>query len=33
VPLFVFDDEPFFGQDRLEHLIWCMRQAGLRERA
>jgi 2-hydroxychromene-2-carboxylate isomerase len=33
VPLFVFDDEPFFGQDRLEHLIWRMRQAGLRERA
>jgi len=32
VPLFVFQDEPFFGQDRLDHLIWRMRQAGLRER-
>lgn len=32
VPLFVFNDEPFFGQDRLEHLIWRMRQHGLQER-
>ena len=32
VPLFVFNDEPFFGQDRLGHLIWRMKQAGLRER-
>lgn len=32
VPLFVFNDEPFFGQDRLDHLIWRMQQAGLRER-
>lgn len=32
VPLFVFNDEPFFGQDRLDHLIWRMGQAGLRER-
>lgn len=32
VPLFVFQDEPFFGQDRLDHLIWRMRQAGLKER-
>jgi 2-hydroxychromene-2-carboxylate isomerase len=32
VPLFVFQGEPFFGQDRLDHLIWRMRQAGLRER-
>jgi 2-hydroxychromene-2-carboxylate isomerase len=32
VPLFVFNDEPFFGQDRLDHLIWRMRQAGLQER-
>jgi 2-hydroxychromene-2-carboxylate isomerase len=32
VPLFVFQDEPFFGQDRLDHLIWRMRQAGLTER-
>ena len=32
VPLFVFEHEPFFGQDRLNHLIWRMRQAGLKER-
>jgi 2-hydroxychromene-2-carboxylate isomerase len=32
VPLFVFKDEPFFGQDRLDHLIWRMRQEGLRAR-
>lgn len=33
VPLFAFNDEPFFGQDRLDHLIWRMKQAGLQERA
>lgn len=33
VPLFVFGGEPFFGQDRLDHLIWRMRQAGLAERS
>ncbi len=32
VPLFVFEDEPFFGQDRLDHLIWRMRQRGLSPR-
>lgn len=32
VPLFVFNDEPFFGQDRLDALIWRMRQCGLAER-
>jgi len=32
VPLFVFNDEPFFGQDRLDHLLWRMQQAGLKER-
>jgi 2-hydroxychromene-2-carboxylate isomerase len=32
VPLFVFDHEPFFGQDRLDHLVWRMKQAGLKER-
>jgi 2-hydroxychromene-2-carboxylate isomerase len=32
VPLFVFNDEPFFGQDRLDHLIWRMKQSGLAER-
>lgn len=31
VPLFVFDHEPFFGQDRLDHLVWRMKQAGLEE--
>lgn len=33
VPLFVFKDEPFFGQDRLDHLLWRMKQAGLKERS
>lgn len=33
VPLFVFNDEPFFGQDRLDALIWRMRQCGLTERS
>jgi 2-hydroxychromene-2-carboxylate isomerase len=32
VPLFVFAGEPFFGQDRVDHLVWRMKQAGLRER-
>jgi 2-hydroxychromene-2-carboxylate isomerase len=32
VPLFVFDDEPFFGQDRIDHMIWRMKQSGLEER-
>lgn len=32
VPLFVFENEPFFGQDRLDHLIWRMKQNGLKER-
>jgi len=32
VPLFVFNDEPFFGQDRLDHLIWRMKQSGLASR-
>jgi len=29
VPLFVFEGEPFFGQDRIEHLLWRMRSRGL----
>jgi 2-hydroxychromene-2-carboxylate isomerase len=29
VPLFVFQGEPFFGQDRIEHLVWRMQQKGL----
>ncbi|MFZ4069680.1 MAG: DsbA family protein [Caulobacterales bacterium] len=28
VPLFVFQGEPFFGQDRLDVLLWRMGQAG-----
>lgn len=27
VPLFVYEGEPFFGQDRIEHLVWRMRQS------
>lgn len=33
VPLFVFEDEPFFGQDRFDLLVWRMRQKGLTEKA
>jgi len=33
VPLFVFDDEPFFGQDRIDHLVWRMKQKGLKARS
>ena len=33
VPTFVFDDEPFFGQDRIEVLLWRMRQHGLKPRS
>jgi len=29
VPLFVFESEPFFGQDRLDLLVWRMTQRGL----
>jgi len=29
VPLFVFQGEPFFGQDRLDILVWRMKQCGL----
>jgi 2-hydroxychromene-2-carboxylate isomerase len=32
VPLFVFKGEPFFGQDRIDALMWRMRQCGLKER-
>ena len=32
VPTMVFEGEPFFGQDRIDLLIWRMRQRGLRER-
>lgn len=33
VPTMVFEGEPFFGQDRVDLLLWRMRQCGLRERA
>jgi 2-hydroxychromene-2-carboxylate isomerase len=32
VPTMVFAGEPFFGQDRLDLLVWRMRQHGLRSR-
>ena len=31
-PLMVFDGEPFFGQDRIELLLWRLKRSGLRER-
>jgi 2-hydroxychromene-2-carboxylate isomerase len=33
VPTFVFDGEPFFGQDRFELLVWRLGQHGLTRRA
>ncbi len=33
VPCFVFNGEPFFGQDRIDLLVWRLKQHGLRERA
>jgi 2-hydroxychromene-2-carboxylate isomerase len=33
VPLSVFQGEPFFGQDRLDDLVWRMQQQGLKERS
>ena len=32
VPLMVFAEEPFFGQDRIESLIWRLQQKGLTKR-
>jgi 2-hydroxychromene-2-carboxylate isomerase len=32
VPTFVFDNEPFFGQDRIDLLIWRMQGKGLMQR-
>lgn len=29
VPMMVFGGEPFFGQDRVDQLVWRMQQAGL----
>ena len=33
VPTFVFNNEPFFGQDRLDLLVWRLRQHGLKARS
>jgi 2-hydroxychromene-2-carboxylate isomerase len=33
VPTMAFEGEPFFGQDRIELLLWRMRQRGLAKRA
>jgi len=33
VPTMVFESEPFFGQDRIDLLVWRMGQRGLRRRA
>ena len=33
VPTMVFQDEPFFGQDRIETLLWRLRQHGLAARS
>ena len=33
VPTFVFQGEPFFGQDRIGILLWRLRQHGLRPRS
>lgn len=32
VPTMVFENEPFFGQDRLDILLWRMKQRGLKQR-
>lgn len=32
VPTFVFENEPFFGQDRIDLLVWRMRGKGLARR-
>ncbi|MBI3784198.1 MAG: DsbA family protein [Deltaproteobacteria bacterium] len=33
VPTMVFEGEPFFGQDRIDLLVWRMQQRGLQRRA
>ena len=33
VPCMVFDDETFYGQDRMDVLLWRMKQKGLKARA
>ena len=32
VPVFGFNKEPFFGQDRINVLLWRLKQHGLTER-
>jgi 2-hydroxychromene-2-carboxylate isomerase len=32
VPTMAFEGEPFYGQDRVEVLLWRMRQSGLKRR-
>ncbi len=32
VPTYVFENEPFFGQDRLTDLVWRLEQKGLQKR-
>lgn len=32
VPTFAFVGEPFYGQDRLDALLWWLKSRGLRER-
>lgn len=32
VPLMAFDGEPFFGQDRIDQLVWRLEQQGLERR-
>ncbi len=32
VPTFVFENEPFFGQDRIDLLVWRMESRGLTRR-
>jgi len=32
VPTMVFEGEPFFGQDRLDLLVWRLEQHGLARR-
>jgi 2-hydroxychromene-2-carboxylate isomerase len=32
VPTCAFEGEPFFGQDRLDVLLWRLQQSGLQER-
>lgn len=32
VPTFAFEGEPFFGQDRIDALIWRLQQHGLKKR-